>query len=328
MTVDPGPDRETRGARGPPIPATVGTLNRAASPRFGRLLPPSTESEQGLREREQPLSEHHRRASSETPRVRNLPATPFEYARSEQSPLESVRILLIHHHATLREALTLLLTSIEGLTVVTPAEYTAEEKKGRPQRPDIVLIVDGPETPALSIAQRWFGGEGAGGPPVIAVLLAEPLSDDDLDDAIRFGVRAFLLAGDPTESVVAAVRSLAAGQAWLSPPVAAQVLDRVNATRRPARQPHLGFELLSERERSVLQLIAAGMSNAEIAAELVISEATVKTHVSRLLGKLGVRDRVQAALLVRQSAAGGDVDIGDDPRADPEFPTLRPPDCG
>jgi DNA-binding NarL/FixJ family response regulator len=257
--------------------------------------------------------------------VRNPSSPPFEYSLPEQSQLESIRILLIHHHATLREALTMLLTSIEGLTVVTPAEYAAEEKVGRTLRPDIVLIVDGPETPALAIARRWFS-DGAGSPPVIALLLSEPLSDDQLDDAIRFGVRAFLLAGDPTESVVAAVRSLAAGQAWLSPSVARQLLDRVRSTRRPAMQPHLGIELLSERERGVLQLIAAGMSNAEIAAELVISEATVKTHVSRLLGKLGVRDRVQAALLVRQSTADGDFELGDAPAAHPEFANLHPPD--
>ena len=265
-------------------------------------------------------------------RVPTLSSPPSEHSLSEQSPLGNVRILLIHYHATLRAALTMLLTSIEGLTVVTTAEYVAEETNGRPRRPDIVLIVDGPRTPALSIARRWLSGEdasGHGGPPAIALLLAEPLSDDDLDDAIRFGVRAFLLAGDPTESVVAAVRSLAAGHAWLSPPVARQLLDRVKSTRRPAIRPHLGIELLSERERSVLQLIAAGMSNAEIAAELVISEATVKTHVSRLLGKLGVRDRVQAALLVRQSAppaATRNLEIVDVPAAHPEFPVLHPPD--
>lgn len=261
-----------------------------------------------------------------------MSSPPFGHSLSEQSRLENVRILLIHYHATLRAALAMLLTSIEGLTVLTTAEYAAEETTGLLQRPDIVLIVDGPGTPALSIAQRWLGGEGAsgqGGPTVIALLLAEPLSDDDLDDAIRLGVRALLLAGDPTESVVAAVRSLAAGHAWLSPPVARQLLDRVRATRRPAMQPHLGIDLLSERERSVLQLIAAGMSNAEIAAELVISEATVKTHVSRLLGKLGVRDRVQAALLARQSAppaAGRNPELVDSPAAHPGLPVLHPSD--
>ena len=278
------------------------------------------------------MSRHAVRMTRNFPaaRVHDLSSPPSGHSRSEQSPLENVRILLIHDHATLRAALTMLLTSIDGLTVVTAAEYAAEETNGRLRRPDIVLIVDGSGTPAFSIAQRWLSdASGRGGPPAIALLLAEPLSDDDLDDAIRFGVRAFLLAGDPTESVVAAVRSLAAGHAWLSPPVARQLLDRVKSTRRPAMQPHLGIELLSERERGVLQLIAAGMSNAEIAAELVISEATVKTHVSRLLGKLGVRDRVQAALLVRQSAppaATRNLEIVDVPAAHPEFPVLHPPD--
>lgn len=234
-----------------------------------------------------------------------MSSPPSGHLLAEQNPLDTVRILLIHYHATLRAALTMLLTSIEGLTVVTTAESAAEKTTDPQQRPDIVLIVDGPETPALSIAQRWLGESRTsrnGDSAAVALLMSEPLSDDDLDDAVRLGVRAFLLAGDPTESVVAAVRSLAAGHGWVSPPVARQLLDRVKATRRPAIQPHLGIELLSERERSVVQLIAAGMSNAEIAAELVISEATVKTHVSRLLGKLGVRDRVQAAILVRQSS--------------------------
>jgi DNA-binding NarL/FixJ family response regulator len=250
------------------------------------------------------------------------------HSLAEQSPLDTVRILLIHYHATLRAALTMLLTSIEGLTVVTTAEYAAEKAAGPHRRPDIVLIVDGPETPALSIVQRWLGDNGAsrnGDSAAVALLMSEPLSEDDLDDAVRLGVRGFLLAGDPTESVVAAVRSLAAGHAWVSPPVARQLLDRVRATRRPAIQPNLGMELLSERERSVLQLIAAGMSNAEIAAELVISEATVKTHVSRLLGKLGVRDRVQAALLVRQSSPP-ESEIVDAPADHPELPALHPSD--
>jgi DNA-binding NarL/FixJ family response regulator len=276
---------------------------------------------------------HAVRVTSNFPaaRLRHSAAPPLGHSPAEENPLENVRILLIHHHATLRAALTMLLTSIAGVTVVTTAEYAAEEANGRLRRPDIVLIVDGPPTPALAIARHWLSEEASsdGGPPAIALLLAEPLSDDDLDDAIRLGVRAVLLAADPTESVVAAARSLAAGHAWLSPPVARQLLDRVKSTRRPAIPPHLGMELLSERERSVLQLIAAGMSNAEIAADLVISEATVKTHVSRLLGKLGVRDRVQAALLVRQSAprAGGrNFEIADVPAAHPEFPALHPPD--
>ncbi len=116
-------------------------------------------------------------------------------------------------------------------------------------------------------------------------------------DALRAGASGFLLKDAPTQEVVAAVRAVAAGDAVLSATVTRQLLDQV-ARRLPAavsRDPN-ALASLTEREQEVLRMLAAGLSNAEIASALVVSEATVKSHVSHLLGKLGLRDRVQAVI--------------------------------
>ncbi len=121
--------------------------------------------------------------------------------------------------------------------------------------------------------------------------------DQYIIDALRAGASGFLLKDAPTHEVVAAVRAVAAGDAVLSAAVTRQLLDQV-ARRLPAavsRSPG-ELDLLTEREQEVLRMLANGLSNAEIAAALVVSEATVKSHVSHLLGKLGLRDRVQAVI--------------------------------
>ncbi len=121
--------------------------------------------------------------------------------------------------------------------------------------------------------------------------------DEYIIDALRAGASGFLLKDAPTQEVVAAVRAVAAGDAVLSATVTRQLLDQV-ARRLPAavsRDPN-ALASLTEREQEVLRMLAAGLSNAEIASALVVSEATVKSHVSHLLGKLGLRDRVQAVI--------------------------------
>ena len=121
--------------------------------------------------------------------------------------------------------------------------------------------------------------------------------DQYILEALRAGASGFLLKDAPTHEVVAAVRAVAAGDAVLSPVVTRQLLDQV-ARRLPAAvsQRPGDLDLLTEREREVLRMLANGLSNAEIAAALVVSEATVKSHVSHVLGKLGLRDRVQAVI--------------------------------
>ena len=121
--------------------------------------------------------------------------------------------------------------------------------------------------------------------------------DEYIIDALRAGASGFLLKDAPTQEVVAAVRAVAAGDAVLSAAVTRQLLNQV-ARRLPAavsRHPHQ-LDTLTAREQEVLRMLAAGLSNAEIAAALIVSEATVKSHVSRLLNKLGLRDRVQAVI--------------------------------
>jgi DNA-binding NarL/FixJ family response regulator len=121
--------------------------------------------------------------------------------------------------------------------------------------------------------------------------------DEYIVDALRAGASGFLLKDAPTQDVVDAVRSVAAGDAVLSPAVTRQLLDQVGR-RLPAAVSRSPAALadLTDREREVLRLLAAGLSNAELAEALYLSEATVKTHVSNLLGKLGLRDRVQAVI--------------------------------
>jgi DNA-binding NarL/FixJ family response regulator len=121
--------------------------------------------------------------------------------------------------------------------------------------------------------------------------------DQYIIEALRAGASGFLLKDAPTHDVVAAVRAVAAGDAVLSAAVTRQLLDQV-ARRLPApvsRRP-AELDLLTEREHEVLRMLANGLSNAEIAAAMVVSEATVKSHVSHLLAKLGLRDRVQAVI--------------------------------
>jgi DNA-binding NarL/FixJ family response regulator len=119
--------------------------------------------------------------------------------------------------------------------------------------------------------------------------------DDHVYEALRAGASGFVLKDEPPEQLIAAVRIIAAGDALLSPAVTRSVIAHFTQNRREA--PPAAIETLTSREMDVFRLIAAGLSNAEIGRELFISDTTVKTHVTRLLQKLGVRDRAQAIVV-------------------------------
>jgi DNA-binding NarL/FixJ family response regulator len=152
-----------------------------------------------------------------------------------------------------------------------------------------------PELDGLEATRRILAAE-----PAARVLV---LTTFDLDEyvyeALRAGASGFVLKDDPPEQLIAAIRTVAAGDALLSPTVTKRVIQQFTRVPRPA--PPAELEELSERERDVFRLIARGLSNAEIGQELFISETTVKTHVTHILAKLDLRDRVQAVVLAHQT---------------------------
>jgi RNA polymerase sigma factor (sigma-70 family) len=126
-------------------------------------------------------------------------------------------------------------------------------------------------------------------------------ADDYVYAALRAGVSGFLLKDAPADQLIGAVRVLARGDALIDPSVTRRLIERFATASQPAAQTSAAFDELTPRERDVFRLLGHGLSNAEIAAELVIEESTVKTHVSRILTKLHLRDRVQAVVLAHES---------------------------
>jgi DNA-binding NarL/FixJ family response regulator len=202
-----------------------------------------------------------------------------------------LRVVIADDQPMMRAGFKAVLEATGDIVVVAEAGNGEEAVKAANEHsPDVVLmdirmpVMDGIE------ATRQL--------PKHRVLILTTFGlDQYILDALRAGASGFLLKDAPTGEVVAAVRAVAAGDAVLSAAVTRQLLDQV-ARRLPSavsRRPE-ELDLLTEREREVLRMLANGLSNAEIATALVVSEATVKSHVSHLLGKLGLRDRVQAVI--------------------------------
>jgi DNA-binding NarL/FixJ family response regulator len=155
-----------------------------------------------------------------------------------------------------------------------------------------------PRLDGLAATRRLL--EGGEDPPRVLILTTFGL-DEYVYEALAAGASGFLLKDAPAEDLLAAVRVVARGDALLDPAVTSSVIARFAALPAPSREQAAKFEELTPREREVLELLARGRSNAEIAAELVVGEGTVKTHVARVLMKLGLRDRVQAVIFAYES---------------------------
>jgi DNA-binding NarL/FixJ family response regulator len=205
--------------------------------------------------------------------------------------MTKLRVVIADDQPMMRAGFKAVLEAAGDIEVVAEAGDGEEAVRAANEHaPDVVLMdirmpgVDGIEATRRLPRQR------------VLILTTFGL-DQYILEALRAGASGFLLKDAPTQEVVAAVRAVAAGDAVLSAAVTRQLLDQV-ARRLPAavsRRPD-ELDLLTEREREVLRMLANGLSNAEIATALVVSEATVKSHVSHLLGKLGLRDRVQAVI--------------------------------
>ncbi|MFI6516089.1 response regulator [Spirillospora sp. NPDC050679] len=209
----------------------------------------------------------------------------------------SVRVVIVDDQGMVRTGFGVLLNAQPDIEVVGEAVNGAEGLRVIAElRPDVVLMdVRMPVMDGLAATRALLSGDGGGGDGRPKVLM---LTTFDLDDyvyeALRAGASGFLLKDASAHELAEAVRVVAAGDALLSPSITKRLIaefSRLGAPRAPSRE-RLGA--LTERENEVLALVARGLSNGEIAAELVVAEQTVKTHFGRILMKLGLRDRPQA----------------------------------
>jgi DNA-binding NarL/FixJ family response regulator len=209
----------------------------------------------------------------------------------------SIRVLVADDQSMVRAGFRMLLSGEPDIEVVAEASNGLEAvDKAARFRPTVVLMdIRMPELDGLEATKRILAADDAAR---ILILTTFDL-DEYVYEALRAGASGFVLKDDPPEQLLAAVRTVAGGEALLSPTVTKRVIKQFTHIPRPA--PPRQLDDLSERELDVFRLIARGLSNAEIGRELYISEATVKTHITHILQKLNLRDRVQAVVLAHET---------------------------
>ncbi len=208
-----------------------------------------------------------------------------------------IRVLIADDQALVRTGFRLILTGEPGIDVVGEARDGAEATSlARELHPDVVLMdVRMPDVDGIEATRRIVVDETS---PRVLVLTTFDL-DDIVYDALRAGASGFLLKDAPEERLLAAIQVVAEGGSLFAPSVTRRLIEEFSR-RRPAAAP-ASFDDLTARELEVLRLLAQGRSNAEIAAYLVVSEHTVKTHVAHILQKLDLRDRTQAVVAAYES---------------------------
>jgi DNA-binding NarL/FixJ family response regulator len=208
----------------------------------------------------------------------------------------SIRVLLADDHELVRTGFKLILESEPDITVVAQAQDGRQAIEAvRAHHPDVALmdiqmpILDGLEATRRILSQPQCATR--------VLMLTTFERDDYIFQALQAGASGFVLKNAPPEQLITAVRVVASGEALLSPSVTRRVIAEFVHRPNPTTTPPPALHTLTARELEVLKLIARGLSNTEIATQLVVSDTTVKTHVSRVLMKLGLRDRVQAVVL-------------------------------
>ena len=209
----------------------------------------------------------------------------------------SISVLVVDDQSMVRAGFRMLLGGEKDIEVVAEASNGLEAvSKAARFHPKVVLMdIRMPELDGLEATKRILAAD----PGARILILTTFDLDEYVYEALRAGASGFVLKDDPPEQLLAAVRTVSHGDALLSPAITKRVIRQFARRPRPAPPKELGE--LSERERDVFRLIADGLSNGEIAQELYISETTVKTHVTHILQKLGLRDRVQAVVLAYQT---------------------------
>lgn len=212
-----------------------------------------------------------------------------------------IRVLIVDDDALVRAGLSMMLAGTDDIRVVAEAADGAEVAAAvDAYQPDVVLMdIRMPGVDGLAATERLRAREGA--PEVIVLTTFD--ADDHVLRALRAGAAGFLLKDTPPPEIMRAIRLVAGGEAMLSPTVTRRLIEHVADDGRGARRARARelLERLTDREREVAVAIGQGKSNAEIAAELYMSVATVKAHVSRLLTKLELGNRVQIALLAHDA---------------------------
>ena len=209
----------------------------------------------------------------------------------------TIRVLVADDQSLVRAGFRMLFSAEEDIEVVAEAGNGLEaiEKAARFD-PDVVLMdIRMPELDGLAATRQILAADEEAR---ILILTTFDL-DEYVYEALRAGASGFVLKDEPPEQLLAAIRTIAAGDALLSPTVTRRVIEQFTRIQRP--DPPKELDELTSRELEILRLIASGLSNAEIGQELFISETTVKTHVTHILAKLGLRDRVQAVVLAYQT---------------------------
>ena len=204
-----------------------------------------------------------------------------------------IRILIADDQAVVRAGLRMILDAHDDLAVVAEAADGADAVQSvKELRPDVALMdIRMPQLDGIEATRQI----AAAALPTRVLVLTTYGLDENVYDALKAGASGFLLKTDPPERLIDAVRVVAAGEALLAPEITRRLIDRFLAGTHPAR-PAPELEQLTARELEVLEFLARGLTNAEIAARLVVSEGTVKTHVARILPKLQLRDRTQAVI--------------------------------
>jgi DNA-binding NarL/FixJ family response regulator len=222
----------------------------------------------------------------------------------------SVRVLLVDDQALIRAGFRMILEAEEDLEVVGECgDGTQAIDSVKRLSPDVVLMdIRMPEMDGIEATRRIVGGDGDAAVKVLMLTTFD--LDEYVYDALRAGASGFLLKDVPADQLVDGIRLVAKGDALLAPSVTRRLIQEFSRSSRARAQRPTGLDELTPREVDVFKLLARGMSNAEIAGELIVSETTVKTHVARILMKLGVRDRVQAVVLAYESGVVAPGDAG------------------